>query len=72
MDQQTAEKLERLLAYRLLLRPQEVSEVCAVSLPVVYQWFHQDGFPVIREGRALRVTVDGLRQWLADRAANGG
>ena len=72
MDQQTAEKLERLLAYRVLLRPSEVAAVCGLSLPVVYSWFHQEGFPVIREGRALRVSVDGLRQWLADRAANGG
>ena len=72
MDQQTAERLERLLAYRLLLTPKDVAATCAVSLPTVYEWFRRSDFPTIKEGRKLLCTVDGLRAWLNDRATTGG
>lgn len=72
MDNQTAERLEMLLTYRLLLTPKDVAATCAVSLPTVYEWFRRSDFPTIKEGRKLLCTVDGLRQWLSERAANSG
>lgn len=53
----------------VLLTPKQAAEVCQVGRPVIDTWSHQPGFPVIRDGRIVRIPLDQLREWLAARAA---
>ena len=49
---------------KLLLTPKDVAALTGLSLPSVYNWFHIEGFPVIRIGRKMLVTTEGFNRWL--------
>lgn len=53
----------------LLLTREQTAEACQVSLDTIDQWTHTRGFPVIRQGRLVRIPVESLNRWLAEQAA---
>lgn len=53
----------------LLLTPEQAAEVCQVGRDQLYEWTRRAGFPVIRDGRIVRIPLKQLEQWLADQAA---
>lgn len=37
---------------------------CSVSLPTLYDWTEQEGFPLIRVGRKKLIPVEAFLKWL--------
>jgi excisionase family DNA binding protein len=55
-------------APRLLLRPQEAADALGVSLRSIMAWVKEGAIPTVRLGeRNLRLPLDGLRAWVAQR-----
>jgi excisionase family DNA binding protein len=48
----------------LVLTIADVQKVLGVSRVTAYELAHQENFPVIRIGRAIRIPRDGLIRWL--------
>ena len=48
----------------LLVSMTEAAQLLSVSRPTLYAWAKLDGFPVIRLGGCVRVSVEGLRRWI--------
>ena len=53
----------------LLLNIPEVAATLRLSRATVYRLIDVEGLPVIRFGRAVRVSVTALERWLAAREA---
>jgi excisionase family DNA binding protein len=51
----------------LLLNMEQVGEILGLSRSKVYKLIKWEGLPVIRFGRALRVSSLSLQQWVAER-----
>ena len=51
-----------------ILTMAQVQALLGLSRPKTYQLAHRQGFPVIRFGRALRVTKTALLRWLEQEA----
>ncbi len=51
----------------LLLNMEQVGEFLGLSRSKVYKLIKLEGLPVIRFGRALRVSSLSLQQWIAER-----
>ncbi len=51
----------------LLLNMQQVGQLLGLSRSKVYKLIKWEGLPVIRFGRALRVSSLSLQQWVAER-----
>jgi excisionase family DNA binding protein len=51
----------------LLLNMEEVGEFLGLSRSKVYKLIKWEGLPIIRFGRALRVSSISLKQWIAER-----
>lgn len=49
----------------LCLTPEQAAAACQVSRDQIDVWTHRPGFPVIRDGRVVRIPLDQLRTWLA-------
>lgn len=49
---------------KLTMTVEEAAKVIGVSRPVAYELAKQTGFPCVRVGRRLLVSVEGLRQWV--------
>lgn len=47
-----------------LLRVMEACDYLGVSRPTLYKLCERADFPVIRIGRAIRISRDGLERWL--------
>lgn len=52
----------------LFLSIPEVCQFLRLSRAKVYRLIYYEGLPVVHFGRAVRVSVSALEQWLADRA----
>ena len=52
----------------LVLSIPEVAASLRLSRAKVYRLIYYEGLPVVHFGRAVRVSVSALEQWLADRA----
>lgn len=52
----------------LCLTPEQAAQACQVSRDQIDIWTHRAGFPVIRDGRVVRIPLDQLREWLAAQA----
>ena len=51
---------------RLVLTVDELAEAMGISRPKAYELVHrQDGPPVIRIGRTIRIPTDGFQTWMA-------
>jgi excisionase family DNA binding protein len=49
---------------KLLLRPAEVAEMCALGKSKCYELIKTGEIPSLRIGRAVRVPADALRLWV--------
>ena len=58
---------DELLVQPLLLRIPEVAVSLQLSRAKVYRLIYDDGLPVVHFGRAVRVSVKALEQWLERR-----
>ena len=54
---------------RKLLRPEELCEVLGLGRSTVYQLLRTQQLPCVRVGRAVRVPVRALDQWIAQQAS---
>jgi hypothetical protein len=52
----------------LLLTLDQAAEACQVSRAQLDEWSFRSGFPVIREGRMVRVPLADLEVWLSQQA----
>lgn len=52
---------------RLLLRIPEVAEVLGIGLTKIYEMIATGELPTVRFGRAVRVSVNTLQKWVAER-----
>lgn len=60
------------MAEKMVLTTKELADVMGCSVPTAYDLVHrEDGPPVIRLGRSIRIPVDGLRRWLEEQSARG-
>jgi excisionase family DNA binding protein len=53
----------------LMLTPEQACDAMQIGRDQLEEWMHRAGFPVIRDGRVVRIPVDELRQWCAEQAA---
>lgn len=53
---------------KLLLRPDEAAEVLGLSRAMVYRLLKVGELPCVRLGRAVRVPVDRLHEWVRSKA----
>ena len=58
---------DELLVQPLLLRIPEVAVSLQLSRAQVYRLIYDEGLPVVHFGRAVRVSVKALEQWLERR-----
>ena len=56
---------------RLLLRPVEAAESIGIGRTQIYELLSRGDLPSVRIGSSLRVPVEALRQWVAERAKEG-
>lgn len=52
----------------LSLRPREAAKALGVSERTLWEWSRRGDIPHVRIGRAVLYPVDGLREWLRQRA----
>lgn len=62
---------KEVMSESLLLTIPEVAKSLRLGRTKVYDLIYFEGLPVMRFGRAVRVPVDELRQWLNERRAQG-
>ena len=61
--------------YPLVLKAPQVAEILNVSVPTVYRYMRQEGFPSVKmKGRqaAVRVMRDALYAWLIEQSGEKG
>ena len=56
----------------LLITFSQAAELLGISRPTLYAWAKIDGFPVVRLGGCLRISMEGLRQWVQQQAEHSG
>jgi excisionase family DNA binding protein len=61
------ERTKRNSSPRLLLSVPEVAQTLGLGRTKVYELIAGEGLPVIRFGRAVRVSVASLQQWVEQR-----
>ena len=52
---------------RILLRPNEVTEMLGIGRSRVYEMLATGELPSVRIGRCIRVPVNALKEWVNDR-----
>lgn len=52
---------------RPLLRVQDVAKILNLGCSKVWQLIYYEGLPVVRFGRAVRVSPSSLQEWLEQR-----
>ncbi|MGO4888024.1 helix-turn-helix domain-containing protein [Anaerobacillus sp. MEB173] len=50
--------------YPPLLKVEEAAKILQISKTRIYELAHHPGFPVIREGRKIRIPTNGLFSWI--------
>ena len=53
---------------RITISTKEAAQMLGVSLPTMYELVHIEGFPSIRVGKKILVSVEGLRHWVNERS----
>jgi len=53
---------------RIAVSPPEAAHMLGISKPKMYEVMRQEGFPAFKLGGRTLISVDGLRQWVADQA----
>jgi len=59
--------MEKDLPQPLLLNVQQVCKMLSLSRTMVYKLIQVEGLPVVRIGKAVRVSPKSLQQWLERR-----
>ncbi len=54
---------------RRWLRVADVAQTLSVSPRLVYKMIDNGDLPAVQLGRAVRIPMDALRQWIADKEA---
>lgn len=49
---------------KVLIGAKEAAQLMNVSMPTFYQLVNKEGFPAIRVGRKILVSVVGLQRWV--------
>ena len=52
----------------LLLTPEQACDACQIGRNQLEEWMARPSFPVIRDGRVVRIPLESLKLWLAERA----
>lgn len=52
---------------KIMVPAKEAAAMMNVSMPTFYQLAASDGFPAIRVGKKILVSVDGLKDWARER-----
>jgi Helix-turn-helix domain len=52
----------------LLLTPEQACDACQIGRNQLEEWMARPGFPVIRDGRVVRIPLESLKLWLAEQA----
>jgi excisionase family DNA binding protein len=63
--------VETMQENKLTCSVEEAGKLLGVSRPTAYKLAHQEGFPVMRIGRAMRVYLPGFYQWIEERTKEG-
>lgn len=50
---------------KVLIGAKEAASIMNVSLPTFYQLAASEGFPSLRVGKKILVSVDGLKSWVS-------
>src|SRR5260370_20255450 len=61
------EHVKKMPSQPLLLSVPEVAKTLGLGRKKVYELIAAEGLPVVRFGRAVRVSVDSLQQWIEQR-----
>lgn len=48
---------------KILLTAKEAASMMNISMPTFYQIAASEGFPAIRVGKKILVSVDGIKDW---------
>lgn len=48
---------------KIMVPAKEAAAMMNVSMPTFYQLAASDGFPAIRVGKKILISVDGLKKW---------
>lgn len=51
---------------------EEAAKILGVSRSMAYQLVRSEGFPTVKIGRRLLVSVKGLERWVEEQAKKGG
>lgn len=54
----------------LALRPRDAARELSISERLLWDWTRSEGLPHVRIGTVVLYPVDGLRQWLNERASS--
>jgi excisionase family DNA binding protein len=61
------EKQGELRSQPLLLTVPQVAKTLGLSRAMIYMLINKEGLPVIRLGRAVRVSAKSLQKWIEER-----
>ncbi|MFL5664681.1 MAG: helix-turn-helix domain-containing protein [Ktedonobacteraceae bacterium] len=65
------ESITKVFSLPLLLSVPEVAKILGLGRTKVYELIASEGLPVVRFGRAVRVSVVSLQQWIEQREKQG-
>ena len=57
---------------KLTCTVEEAGKALGVSRAIAYKLSRSEGFPTIRIGRKVLISVQGLKDWIAKQTAQGG
>jgi len=69
-EEDTMDKAETIKHEPVLLTIPEVMHILGLGRTKIYQLIDQEGLPVLRFGRAVRVSSTSLQEWIKQREAH--
>lgn len=56
---------------RITITPKEAAGMLGLSMTTMYKLVHSEGFPSVRIGKKILVSVEGLKNWVNERSGTG-
>ncbi len=56
---------------RITITPKEAAGMLGLSTATMYKLVHSEGFPSVRIGKKIFVSVEGLKNWVNERSGTG-
>lgn len=53
---------------RITIGTKEAAAILGVSMPTIYEMVHMSGFPSIRVGRKILISIEGLKKWVEEQS----